>query len=794
MKKNTPTEKMKMLLDELGVITGEGGSLVAHCPAHDDTHPSLVVGVGESGRLLLHCRAGCGFDEVKSKISIDVSSLGWELPEGYAPAEAVDHAPVNSERERALLRLLGAAQRDLTEEVRTHARERFGLSDIQIDEARLGFTPRSYDDTPLCGRKWVDQPRLVVPFFDVLTGYPAGAQGRALTADAEVRWTSLNGSDWAKAGIFGRHSPTRPELIVCEGPSDALTVVAAGYVAVAIRGAAQRSTSMMQAIAEHADGKTVIVAGDSDKAGKKFAKRTVDALLSLGVDARRLKMKRHNDLNDWFQISGGDFAAELNRAVGKAKRQPAPVEKTWDAGNSRPAGLPDPSEFFGPGGLDFDKLEEETLKLGPITAGPGGQLYHYSQGVWSNRGAEKLIKTRVRHLLGSKKQTHHALNLIDTLSAYPSTIPEEGQPTTHLNCLNGLLNLDTLVLEPHTPHLMSTYQVPIEWDPAATCPRYENWLRNVSKYDPDLTALLWELTALAVTPGGAPVHRAAMLTGSGRNGKGTYLRMVGRLVGDEHRSSMTLQSLSEDKFAAAELFGMQVNICGDLSDKFVRFTDFFKMATGGDRLTAQRKYGHPFSFTNRALMMFSANSLPGTADATEGFWSRWLILPFDQSYLGNEDASIEEGLCQELPGILVAVVKTIQKMRSTGWQLTQCDRVNAALEQYRVDADPIRTFVEDNMDLSIGHKQNRSDIYRDYVVWCEANGRNTMSSNKFYERLTTVPGIESIDRRGDSARNVVGGRLKSFTEPAKKPAKSAPAPASLTYETILELKNASIRK
>ena len=36
--------------------------------------------------------------------------------------------------------------------------------------------------------------------------------------------------------------------------------------------------------------------------------------------------------------------------------------------------------------------------------------------------------------------------------------------------------------------------------------------------------------------------------------------------------------------------------------------------TGGDQVTAERKHGHPFTFTNRALMIFSANETPGTAE------------------------------------------------------------------------------------------------------------------------------------------------------------------------------------
>lgn len=40
----------------------------AHCPAHDDQNPSLSVGVGAAGNLLLFCHAGCEFEEVLSSL------------------------------------------------------------------------------------------------------------------------------------------------------------------------------------------------------------------------------------------------------------------------------------------------------------------------------------------------------------------------------------------------------------------------------------------------------------------------------------------------------------------------------------------------------------------------------------------------------------------------------------------------------------------------------------------------------------------------------------------------------
>jgi DNA primase len=40
------------------------GGYLACCPAHDDRHPSLSVGTGAEGRLLLHCFTGCPFAAV----------------------------------------------------------------------------------------------------------------------------------------------------------------------------------------------------------------------------------------------------------------------------------------------------------------------------------------------------------------------------------------------------------------------------------------------------------------------------------------------------------------------------------------------------------------------------------------------------------------------------------------------------------------------------------------------------------------------------------------------------------
>ncbi|OUS06972.1 hypothetical protein A9Q96_08370 [Rhodobacterales bacterium 52_120_T64] len=56
------TEARDLVLALKGHWMGNSG--VACCPAHGDKHPSLSIGTGGNGQLLLNCHAGCAFSDV----------------------------------------------------------------------------------------------------------------------------------------------------------------------------------------------------------------------------------------------------------------------------------------------------------------------------------------------------------------------------------------------------------------------------------------------------------------------------------------------------------------------------------------------------------------------------------------------------------------------------------------------------------------------------------------------------------------------------------------------------------
>lgn len=50
-------------------------AMTCTCPAHNDKHPSLLVSEKDDGSVLIHCRAGCTFDEIRQGLGLEPMDL-----------------------------------------------------------------------------------------------------------------------------------------------------------------------------------------------------------------------------------------------------------------------------------------------------------------------------------------------------------------------------------------------------------------------------------------------------------------------------------------------------------------------------------------------------------------------------------------------------------------------------------------------------------------------------------------------------------------------------------------------
>ena len=399
-------------------------------------------------------------------------------------------------------------------------------------------------------------------------------------------------------------------------------------------------------------------------------------------------------------------------------------------------------------------LANELLNAHHFAQAPGKELFVYVGGVY-RRAADELITTRIRDILetwdklkswnaelGSNVAEYIRISHTPELWDHPDNHPEM---LDLLNLKNGVFNLKTKTFGPHSHEYLTPIQIPVDWNESATCPA---WERFISQTIPaDCQNLVWEIAAWLITPD-VSQQKAVLFVGSGGNGKSVLIDGLTKLIGRENFASKTLHQLEEDKFATADLLGKLANICADLPAQQLKSSSMFKAIVGGDAIDAQRKHKPAFSFRPYSRLMFSANAYPKSSDATDGFYRRWLILPFTKSYEGSTERRSKRELDAELQapaemsGLLRYALSKLIGLRKVGF--SESASAKEALDEFREVTDPLTGWLNESTtkdgDGAIDCKKLLF-AFNDEVS--KPNGLAFMTSNQ----LTRLLGARGIEKK-----------------------------------------------
>jgi P4 family phage/plasmid primase-like protien len=379
----------------------------------------------------------------------------------------------------------------------------------------------------------------------------------------------------------------------------------------------------------------------------------------------------------------------------------------------------------------------------------GQRLYCYMDGVYRPQG-EDTIRQEAQHLLGEKSnetRKRETISYIETERATDYPAPD----CVYVNVLNGSLCWRTGELVAHDPQVFDTVQLPVEYDPAATCPAFDHFLETT--LDAEVIPLIEELMGYSLIPD-TRYEKAFVLTGPGSNGKSVFLDTLTALLGSENVSGIDLQSLEENRFAAAALVGKLANVHADLDARALKSSTAFKALVTGDMLTVERKYCEPFEYKNRARLIFSANSVPLAADKSFAFIRRLVIVPFDRTFTGEHaDKYLREKLStpEELSGIFNRALAGLDRLYSNS-DFTIPAQVDAALGEYHRANDSVVAFVSECCDITPDGRIAKADFRAAYGPWCVDQGMTRMGDRKIKESLRlAVPGLGEA-REGNRGR------------------------------------------
>lgn len=358
------------------------------------------------------------------------------------------------------------------------------------------------------------------------------------------------------------------------------------------------------------------------------------------------------------------------------------------------------------------------------------ELYVYQDGRYVP--GERIFREAATTALRTEFQSHrlnealHYLkNTVEQVS--PDEAVETGQ---YLNVRNGLLRLDTHELEPHRSSHKTIVQLPVAYDPQATCPAIDEFLDSI--LGSEEIRVVEETAGYCLSPS-MKHEKVFLLHGNGGNGKGTLIALLTALLGDTNVSAVPLQNLAENRFLSAELFAKMLNGNADIPQRLIEDSSLLKALASGDLIQAERKHKAPFSFRNRAKLLFSTNGLPKTKDHSHAFHRRIVILPFERKF---DNQSLRRRLFapSELQGFLNRALRGLKRLEQRGRFLPTA-KIDQAGRLYRVQNDSALLFVSEYCCAVEGSEVSKQHVYNVYRGKCSDWGLQPFGQARFNKTL-----------------------------------------------------------
>lgn len=244
-------------------VKGGHGQYKAKCPAHMDADPSLSIGLGRDGRVLIHCFAGCRTEDILDAVGLRKRDL---FAEDWRGAPLPEFEPIQSD-----------------------------------------------------SREWTEAEYLYPG------GNLKKVKKRAANGKKRMYWMRRTGDGWTPAHgdvekLLYTRGPLDSPVFLVEGEKDVDTLHALGFSAASLPDGA--NSKWYDPYGAALAGKDVFLIQDNDKPGKAFAARIAGELLQEAWSVRVLdltqawpELPEHGDVTDLLDYLGKEAGCDALAAL-----------------------------------------------------------------------------------------------------------------------------------------------------------------------------------------------------------------------------------------------------------------------------------------------------------------------------------------------------------------------------------------------------------------------------------------------------------------------------------------------
>ena len=673
-----------------------------------------------------------------------------------------------------------------------------GISDRTIADLKLG---RNEDG------------RLVIPYWK--NGYVAyfATRSRPGCMHEESKYRKMKIDDFNEHCVWGLNTLNRQSdcIIIAEGAFDALAAYEQGHPVISAITGHFSSKQLPQALAACKQYPKVILTFDDDSAGsnsgEKFTIKMAKILHQHKIPFAIAPMPRgFHDLSEYH--AAGHKIEDL-----KLKDGIAYLVSTFEDSDELAAFILSIARVTPAYKLadvlthsKFDKtvteeimksakncplettIVDEILQKHTLIHIKDDGFYEWNGKVWERKDDEDVkayALTQYGSIFGTNIKSKQAMEQVKTV--VKTNCIFNHNPV--FSFMNGTLELDTGIFREHRQSDYCSLILDYEYDPTATCPRWEQFIDEITLENGRNGHVLQQIAGYVMYPN-CKFQKIFCLIGAGANGKSVYLDMLEKVYSAANCTHIPPANM-DNEFWLVNLRDSLLNFASEIDSDFAKVESTMKMLSDGAIMQASFKGKNHIKFQPRAKMVFACNAMPETR-TIQGMERRMVFIDFPVQFVEYPDPNnlrqrprdidLQDKLEAELPGIFNWCYQGYKDLIRAN-SFTDPSSQDEYIREFRESSNPVEIFVHECAEEFVG-TMNRKSIYSRYKDWCNENGHLPRAANRFHAAFRAAMG-DGIIYEGQKRINGSPERVYEFSDGISTKWEN-PYPVDIDYEDFIK--------
>lgn len=300
---------------------------------------------------------------------------------------------------------------------------------------------------------------------------------------------------------------------------------------------------------------------------------------------------------------------------------------------------------------------------------------------------------------------------------------------------NGMLDLNSQTLTPHTPDNYNTIYLDWEYkEDVEYSELIDDFMKQVSMGDPNKMRFLYEVAGYCLLKKSI-FEKFFVFKGTGGTGKSTFCNLIMRMVGKRYVSTVKLNQFDQDYYLAT-MIDKLVNIDFDASDKkTLEDSGRFKSITCSEPVSVRQIYAAVVEMVSCATIIINANHMPKIADKSDGLYRRMVLVEIDHKIKNPDPKFLDKITDNDMEYFFYKAVEAIHLVLQRGSFTINTSEEKLKL-RFQVNQSNLKKWLQANQfsikDLT-GKRINA--LFVEYKNFCADSNYSTSTKQTFIDDL-----------------------------------------------------------